>query len=173
MSDLIKAQQTPQFNWYTCWTSLGADGTPDSLIEEGLKKPDRIMISFKKGTKEIIGHVVPDQARLGPEYFLAFMLPNFKSKILTRLLTEQKKYGPLLFSLMGQCFQDVGLTERTRIISKQCPNNADCTKANFDKCIRDYLEAVAGFTNIGDQLICWLCTAKKPALMPMHEFMRC
>ncbi len=21
-------------------------------------------------------------------------------------------------------------------------------------------------------LICWLCTAKKPALMPMHEFMR-
>jgi hypothetical protein len=46
-------------------------------------------------------------------------------------------------------------------------------KATFDKCIRDYLEAIAGFPNIGNQLICWLCTAKKPVLMPMHEFMRC
>jgi hypothetical protein len=45
-------------------------------------------------------------------------------------------------------------------------------KANFDKCIRDYLEAVAGFPNIGNQLICWLRAAKKPALMLMHEFMR-
>jgi hypothetical protein len=35
----------------------------------------------------------------------------------------------------------------------------------------DYLEAVAGFPNIGNQLICWLRMAKKPALMPMHEFM--
>jgi hypothetical protein len=44
-------------------------------------------------------------------------------------------------------------------------------KANFDKCIRDYLKAVAGFPDISDQLIRWLCTAKKPALMPMHKFM--
>jgi hypothetical protein len=44
-------------------------------------------------------------------------------------------------------------------------------KANFDECIRDYLEAVAGFSNVGDQLIRWLHTTKKPALMPMHEFM--
>ncbi len=35
-----------------------------------------------------------------------------------------------------------------------------------------YLEAVAAFPNVGDQLICWLCTAKKPAFMPMHNFMR-
>ncbi len=47
-----------------------------------------------------------------------------------------------------------------------------CTKANFNECIRNYLEAVVGFPNIGNQLICWLRTAKKPALMPMHEFMR-
>jgi hypothetical protein len=45
-------------------------------------------------------------------------------------------------------------------------------KANFDECIRDYLEAIAGFPNIGNQLICWLRMAKTPALMPMHEFMR-
>jgi hypothetical protein len=35
MSDLVKAQNTPQFNWYTHWTSLGADGTPDKLVKEG------------------------------------------------------------------------------------------------------------------------------------------
>jgi hypothetical protein len=76
MSDLIKAQNTPQFNWYTYWTSLGADGTPVNLIEEGLKQPDCIKISFKKGAKEITGHSVPDQAQFGAEYFLAFTLPN-------------------------------------------------------------------------------------------------
>jgi hypothetical protein len=37
MSDLIKAQATPQFNWYTCWTSLGANGMPDKLIKKGLE----------------------------------------------------------------------------------------------------------------------------------------
>jgi hypothetical protein len=45
-------------------------------------------------------------------------------------------------------------------------------KSNFNECSRDYLEAVAGFPNIGNQLIFWLRTAKKPALMPMHKFMR-
>jgi hypothetical protein len=40
MSDLVKAQNLPQFNWYTRWTSLGADDMPDKLIEEGLKEPN-------------------------------------------------------------------------------------------------------------------------------------
>jgi hypothetical protein len=82
----------------------------------------------------------------------------------------QKDNGPLLFSLLGQCFQDVGLTEWTSVIAKQCQNNADQTKANFGERIGGYLKAIAGFPNIGDQLIRWLCTAKKPTLMPMHEF---
>jgi hypothetical protein len=59
---LVKAQNTPQFNWYTCWTSLDANGTLDNLIKEGLKQPNRIKISFEKGAKEITGHVAPDQA---------------------------------------------------------------------------------------------------------------
>jgi hypothetical protein len=42
--------------------SLGADGMPDKLIKEGLKQPDRIKVSFKEGTKEITGHVAPNQA---------------------------------------------------------------------------------------------------------------
>ena len=79
LSDLVKAQNTPQFNWYTPWMSLGADGTPDKLIKEGLKQPDQIKVSFEKGTKEITGHFVPNQAQFGAaEYFLAYTLPNFK-----------------------------------------------------------------------------------------------
>jgi hypothetical protein len=139
MSDLIKAQNMPQFNWYTRWMSLGADGMPDKLIEEGLKQPNQIKVSFKRGTKEITGHVAPNQAQFGAEYFLAYTLPDFKSKILTQLSAEQKDNGhPLLFSLMGQCFEDVGLTEWTSVIAKQCPEDADRTKEKNDKCIRDY-----------------------------------
>ncbi len=73
---------------------------------------------------------------------------------------------------MGQCFQDIGLTKWINVVGKQCPNNTHLTKENFDECIRDYLEAVVGFSNISTQLICWLCATKKPAFMPMHEFMR-
>ncbi len=86
---------------------------------------------------------MPDQALFGPEYFLVFTLPNFKSKILTQLLDAQKDNGPTLLNLMGQCFQNVGLIEWTSIVAKQCPTKADHTKTNFDECIRDYLEAVA------------------------------
>jgi hypothetical protein len=71
---------------------------------------------------------------------------------------------------MGQCFQDIGLTEWTSVVTKQCPNKAYRMKSNFNECICDYLKAVPSFPNIGNQLICWLPTAKKPALMPMHEF---
>ncbi len=41
---------------------MGADGMPDKLIEEGLKQPNQIKVFFEKRTKEITGHVVPDQA---------------------------------------------------------------------------------------------------------------
>jgi hypothetical protein len=153
MSDLIKAQNMPQLNWYTHWTSLGTNGTPDNLIKEGLKQPNHIKIFFKKGAKEITGHVAPDQAQFGAEYFLAFTLPDFKSKILTLFSDTQEDDGPTLFNLMGWCFQDIGLTKWTNVIVKQCPNNADRTKVNFYKCIRNYLEAIAGFPNVGNQLI--------------------
>jgi hypothetical protein len=53
MSNLIKAQATPQFAWYTCRTSVGANGMPDKLIEEGLRQPHRIKISFEEGSKNI------------------------------------------------------------------------------------------------------------------------
>ncbi len=60
MLDILKAQATPQFNWYTCWTLLGTDGLPDKLIEEGSKQPNCIKVSFEKGQKGHTGHIVPD-----------------------------------------------------------------------------------------------------------------
>jgi hypothetical protein len=39
----------------------------DNLIKKGLKQPNRIKISFKKGANEITGHVAPDQAEFGVE----------------------------------------------------------------------------------------------------------
>jgi hypothetical protein len=57
------------------------------------------------------------------------------------------------------------------MVAKQCPNEADHNKNKFNKYIRDYLEAVARFPNVGDQLICWLHTPNKPTFMSMHEFM--
>ncbi len=133
---------------------------PDKLIEEGLKQPNQINMSFEKRAKEITSHVMLDQAQFGAEYFLAHMLPNFKSKILTQLLDTQKNDGPLLFSLLGQCFQDIDLPKWTSIIAKQCPNDADHMKSNIGKCIRDYREAVAGFPNIGNQLLSFANTTK-------------
>jgi hypothetical protein len=94
MSDFVKAQNMPQFNWYTCWMSLGANGMPDNLIKKDLKQPVQIKTSFEKGTKEVTGHIAPNQAQFGTEYFLAYMLPDFKSKILTQLLDTQKDNGP-------------------------------------------------------------------------------
>ncbi len=163
MSDLIKVQNSPQFNWYTRWTSLGANGMPDKLIKEGLKQPDWIEVSFKKGAKEITGHVAPNQAWFGTEYFLAYTLPNFKSKILTQLSDTQKDNGPLLFSRLSQCFQDVGLTEWTSLIAKRCPDNADWTKDNFNKCIRDYLEAIAEFPTLATS---WFAGSVQPRNPP-------
>ncbi len=100
------------------------------------------------------------------------MLPNFKSKILTQLLDTQKDDGPLLLNLMGQCSQNVGLTEWTSDIVKQCPDDADCTKANFNESIRDYLEALAGSPNVGNQLIRWLCKARSHADAQVHAALR-
>ncbi len=87
-------------------------------MKEGLKQPDQIKVSFEKGAKKITSHVIPNQAQFGAEYFLGYTLPDFKSKILTRLSDAQKDNGPLLFSFLSHCFQDVGLTEWTSIVAK-------------------------------------------------------
>ncbi len=63
--DNVRSDQGAEYapvNWYTSWMPLGANGMPDKLIKEGLEQPNCIKISFKKGAKEITGHIAPDQA---------------------------------------------------------------------------------------------------------------
>ncbi len=45
---ILKAQAMPQFNWYTCWTSLGANGMPDKLLRKAWNSPIKSRFSLRK-----------------------------------------------------------------------------------------------------------------------------
>jgi hypothetical protein len=49
----MKAQVILQSAWYTCRTSLDANGVPDKFVEEGLQQPYRLKIFFEEGSKDI------------------------------------------------------------------------------------------------------------------------
>ncbi len=72
------------------------------------------MLGTQHGHLGITRHVAPKQARFESKYFLA--------------LTED---GPPLFNLIGQCFQDVGLTKLNKDVGKGCLNDNDLAKASF------------------------------------------
>jgi hypothetical protein len=74
------------------------------------------MLGTQHGHLGITRHVTPKQAQFEPKYFLA--------------LTED---GPPLFNLIGQCFQDVGLTESNKVVGKRCLDDNDLAKASFKK----------------------------------------
>ncbi len=61
-------------------------------------------------------HIAPDQARFEPEYFLGLA-----------------KDGPPLFNRLGQCFQDVSLTEWNKDVGKRCLEDNNLAKASFKK----------------------------------------
>jgi hypothetical protein len=72
------------------------------------------MLGTQHGHLYMTRHVAPNQARFEHKYFL--------------VLTED---GPTLFNLIGQCFQDVGLTEWNNVVEKRCPNDTGLAKASF------------------------------------------
>jgi hypothetical protein len=133
---------------------LGPNGLPAHWIEDCSKQPDHIKISFTMNSKEVSGSIVPDQACFGPEFFLLQTLPKFKSKIILCLPANKQRDGPMLFPLLKQCFQKVGLTEWKNAVSAHCPNEDSKTYKNLLEHQHDYLEAFACFPNVGDQLIC-------------------
>jgi hypothetical protein len=79
------------------------------------------MLGTQHGRLYMTRHVAPDQARFEPEYFIA--------------LTED---GLTLFNLIGQCFQEVGLTEWNKVVGKQCPDNTNLAEASFKEWTQDY-----------------------------------
>jgi hypothetical protein len=74
------------------------------------------MLGTQHGRLDSTRHVGPNQAQFEPGYFLT--------------LTED---GSTLFSLMGRCFKDVGLTKWNNVIGKQYPDDANLAKANFEE----------------------------------------
>ncbi len=80
------------------------------------------MLGTLHGHLDITRHVAPNQAQFEPEYFLA--------------LTED---GPTLFNLIGQCFQDIGLTKCNNVVGKWFPDDTNLAKASFKEWTRDYL----------------------------------
>ena len=93
MSDILKVQTNPQFNWFNKRRHLDADGMPDKMIDEGLNQPDQIKVSFTFNRKDDTGIVVPDQARFGPECHLTFTLPDFESGILGQSPEDEQNNG--------------------------------------------------------------------------------
>ena len=72
------------------------------------------MLGIQHGHLDITRHVAPDKAGFEPKYFLVLM-----------------EDGPTLFDLIGQYFQDVGLTKWNKVVGKQCPNDTNLAKASF------------------------------------------
>jgi hypothetical protein len=62
------------------------------MIKDGLKQPHQIKMSFTMNGKELTRFIAPDQACLGPKFFLAQKLPNFESKIVSHLSANNETH---------------------------------------------------------------------------------
>jgi hypothetical protein len=76
---------------------------------------------------DVTSHVTLNQAQFEPKYFIA--------------LTEDVL---TLFNLIGQCFQDVGLSKWNNVVIKQCPHNTNLAKLNFKEWTWNYLRQSPG-----------------------------
>jgi len=75
---------------------------PDKTIKEGLKQLDRIKVSLMVNRKDYTRYVVPDQARFRQEFLMAFMLPDFETRILLWISEDKHNDGETLFMLKKQ-----------------------------------------------------------------------
>jgi len=73
------------------------------------------------------------------------------------------------FDLFHRCLQGVAVTKWDLCANKYKGDKR--TKKNFKRCFKDYLEAIAKCTHLGDQVIRWLCLGGKPANMWFKEFL--
>ncbi len=122
MLDIFKAQATPQSYWYTYWTLLGADGSPDKLIKKRFETAQSHQgFLWKKAKRNTLDMLHLIKHNLDPSISLHSRFRVFKSKIVTWLSETKQEDAPTQFSLMGQCFQDIGLTKWTNIAGQAMP----------------------------------------------------
>lgn len=171
MSDLLKVMSRHQFNWTTSrplWDPAGYQ----IECKDGLKKPDWIKIIVTMNRKEFTRTVVPEQAHVSPEFFIHTDTSQLWVKVVLHLSANKQCGMPTLFPLMEWCFQEIWLTEWKNVISAYCQDEENRMFKNFVKCQQNYVEALAGFPNIDNQLILWFHMAWNLALNPMHNYMR-
>jgi hypothetical protein len=83
MGELLTAIEEPAFNWYPKWIELNEKGQPKNPIKDGMNQPPTIKILWSKPSgQEMSCKVTPYKGRFGPEYALAYTIPDFKTKLL-------------------------------------------------------------------------------------------
>ena len=116
--------------------------------------------------------MTPDKELLGPEYALVFIILNFKKMLLIWWdidIKDNKNYINKKFDEFHSCLQAVVTTKLDLWAAKY---NGDIhTGINFMNCVKGYLEAVIKCTNMGDQVIHWLCLKSTPSHMNFEELL--
>ncbi len=160
MSDVIKAQTTHQSVWYTCRTSLDANGMPDKSIEVDLQQLHQIKISFEEGSKDIkISHESynPNLLDCRHESLLKCHMLSTQHDHLdyqTRCTWLGMIWAQVLHRVHGRwsttvqpywaVFPGRWLTKCNKVVRKQCPNDNDFAKECFEKLTLDYQRQAPG-----------------------------
>ena len=173
MAELLTAINEPAFNWYPQWIELNEKGEPKNPIKDGMSQPPTIKILWSTSNgREMSCEVTPDKSLFGPEYALAYTIPDFEKKLLIRWEKDHKddpEYMNKKFDLFRNCLQGTAVTKWDLCAAKY--EGMKRSEKKFKNCIRDYLEAVAKCTNLGDQVIRWLRLRGKPGHMRFEEFL--
>ena len=178
MSNILRAKRNPPFKWYYGWIATNEDGSLDTKSQDGLKQPDTIKVlldvaetgvNSRGRTRQVTCDIVPDKAFYGPEFSLIFTIPQFKDKIWSKLDTKASDYVAQLHTLFGQCLQGKAASHWAAVLlNYPVP---DRTVESFKEAQKDYLEKVAVITKLGDVIIRQLEFTKKPASLPLEEYL--
>ena len=85
MAKLLQAIDEHAFISYHKWIELDDWGQPKNLIKDGMSKPPTIKIQWSTPSgQEMSCNITPNRGLFGPEYALAFTIPDFEKKLLVQ-----------------------------------------------------------------------------------------
>jgi len=178
MSNMLQAKKDPPFKWNYTWTATNEDGSLDKDKQDGLRQPDTIKVSLdvaetgvnsRGRTRQVTCDIVPNKAFYGPEFALIFTIPQFKDKLQSKLDKNSSGYVAQLHTLFGQCLQGKAASHWKAVLTSYPVSNR--MVESFQEAQKDFLEKVAGITKLGDVIIRQLEFTKKPASLPLEEYL--
>ena len=187
MSDLLESIDNSPVGVYPTWTRLGEYGMPKVDPAESMKQPDKIKITYTMNGRRDPdkNHIssgnysaVPDKGELGCEYLVHFTLPGlidifqgFVSTVDHAHNHEYEEFGKQMFAITPECLQGDALTTWQAVCSDNNFNEeANKTKANWKIAVQLYLEQIQAVRYIGNFILRWLASAKKPAHMKSQKW---